>query len=105
MSLLERCTHPRRTPPIHGKHRFNGALHAADGNPLASESPWVRTDGSDDLPRDMYRNHRRSNAPTIVVGRTAAAMGKTRGLEDLNRDEIVKVLVIVIATSNFGACD
>ena len=53
----------------------------------------------------MYRNHRRSNAPTIVVGRTAAAMGKTRGLEDLNRDEIVKVLVIVIATSNFGACD
>jgi hypothetical protein len=31
--------------------------------------------------------------------------GETRGPEDLNRDGIVNVLDIVIATSNFGACD
>jgi hypothetical protein len=98
--------HPSQTNTADSRqNRFNGALHAADGNPLASEAPWVRTDGSDDLPRDMYRNHRRGNARTTVVARPAAAMGKTRGLEDLNRDEIIKVLDIVIVTSNFGACD
>lgn len=34
-----------------------------------------------------------------------SAIGETRGPEDLNRDGIVNVLDIVIATSNFGACD
>ena len=34
-----------------------------------------------------------------------SAVGETRGAEDLNRDGIVNILDIVIATSNFGACD